>query len=307
MIVAIICLRLIIFRIRSRPTKQSKISIRLNQFVAAEIPQTNANTERPIIPREISGSLLSRTVLSWSNKFTHLLGRLTPQKMADEIEHNLTVAGNPFNLQAAEFFTLRFLAISTGFFLAIFINKDINIKSLFFGVLIILLFSILPDAWLRGRIRSRKDELSRGLPDALDMLSVCASAGLGFDQSLQKISSYWSTELGHEFRRVTQEMEMGLSRAAALRNMSDRVEVNDITQFISISIQAEKIGMSYADVLQSQALQMRELRRFRAREIANQLPAKMIIPIVLFIFPAIMAVILGPAIPTVLELFSSMR
>ena len=310
MVVAVLGLSLFIFGIRSWFTKRGKISTRLNQFVAAEIAQTNASTERPIIPREINGSLLNRTVLSWFKKLIQLLGRSTPNKVAGEIEHKLTVAGNPFNLHAAEFFAMRFLAISAGFLLAIYINRDIknlSVNSILFGVLIFIFLSVLPDVWLRGRIRSRKNELSRGLPDALDMLSVCASAGLGFDQSLQKISGYWDTELGREFRRVTQEMEMGVSRVAALKNMSDRVDVNDISQFISISIQAEKIGMSYAEVLHSQALQMRELRRFRAREIANKLPGKMIIPIVLFIFPAIMAVILGPAIPSVMDLFSSMR
>ena len=310
MTVAVLGLSLLIFGFRSWFTKGSKFSTRLNQFVAAEIPQTNVNNERTIIPREISGSLLNRTFFSWFRKLIHLLGRSTPNTLAVELEHKLTVAGTPFNLHAAEFFALRFVSISAGFLLAIYINRDIknlNLNSIFFGLLVLVFLSVLPDVWLRGRIRSRQNELSRGLPDALDMLSVCASAGLGFDQSLQKISAYWDTELGREFHRVTQEMEMGVSRVAALKNMSERVDVNDISQFIAISIQAEKIGMSYAEVLRSQALQMRELRRFRAREIANKLPGKMIIPIVLFIFPSIMAVILGPAIPQVLNLLDSTR
>ncbi len=89
---------------------------------------------------------------------------------------------------------------------------------------------------------------------------------------MQKISNYWDTELGFEFKRVTHEMEMGVSRATALKNMRNRLDVNDLSQFIAILIQAEKIGMSYADVLHSQAVQLRVLRQVRAREIANQLP-----------------------------------
>jgi tight adherence protein C len=135
------------------------------------------------------------------------------------------------------------------------------------------------------------------------MLSVCASAGLGFDQSLQKVSDYWDTELGRELKRVTQEMEMGVARATALRDMSARLDVDDLSQFIAIIIQAEMIGMSYADVLHSQALQLRVLRQYRAREIANKLPAKMIIPLATCILPALIAVILGPAIPTLMDLF----
>ncbi len=100
----------------------------------------------------------------------------------------------------------------------------------------------LPMLWLKSKVRTRQSEIGLGLPDALDMLSVCASAGLGFDQSLQKISSYWDTELGAELKRVTQEMELGISRSEALRNMSGRLCVDDLTQFIAIIIQAEKIG-----------------------------------------------------------------
>jgi tight adherence protein C len=98
-------------------------------------------------------------------------------------------------------------------------------------------------------------------------------------------------------------MEMGVPRVNALRNMSDRLDVDDLSRFISLIIQAEKVGMSYADVLHSQAIQMRVQRQYRAREIANKLPGKMIIPIALLIFPAIIAVILGPAIPTLLNAF----
>jgi tight adherence protein C len=135
------------------------------------------------------------------------------------------------------------------------------------------------------------------------MLSVCASAGLGFDQSLKKISEYWDTELGHELKRVIEEMEMGVSRADALKNLSSRLDVEDLSRFVAILVQAERIGMSYADVLHSQALQMRVLRQLRTREIANKLPAKMILPLVLFIFPAMIAVILGPSIPVLMNIF----
>ena len=135
------------------------------------------------------------------------------------------------------------------------------------------------------------------------MLSVCATAGLSFDQSLQKISNYWENDLGLEFKRVIQEMEMGIARSVALKNMSLRLDVNDLTQFIAIIVQAEKIGMSYSNVLRNQALQLRVQRQLRAREIANKLPGKIIIPVIIFIFPALIAVILGPAIPVLMDIF----
>jgi tight adherence protein C len=226
--------------------------------------------------------------------------------MALDLEHQLTIAKNPGNLHAASFFAVRLLFLMLGFLLAYLLNRDLSnseMINILIGALVILVSWLLPSAWLKGRVRTRQDEIARGLPDALDMLSVCASAGLGFDQSLQKISDYWETELGYELKRVTHEMEMGLSRSVALKNMSSRLDVDDLTRFIATIVQAERIGMSYADVLHSQADQMRIIRQLRAREIANKLPGKMIIPVALFIFPAILAVILGPALPILFNLF----
>jgi len=286
--------------------RAKKISTRLDQFVAAEVQSASISTASQIIPREISGSLFSRTIISWLNKLLHFIVRFTPERMSKEMEHKLTIAGNPANLHAGKFTAIRFLVILAGIILVFLVNLDFmdnkNI-SMLLKVLVICICLVYPGVWLSGRVRSRQDEIRRGLPDALDMLSVCASAGLGFDQSMQKISNYWDTELGLEFKRVTHEMEMGVSRATALNNMRNRLDVNDLSQFIAILIQAEKIGMSYADVLHSQALQLRVLRQVRAREIANQLPAKMLIPVILFIFPALIAVILGPAIPIIMGMF----
>ena len=285
----------------------NQISNRLDTFVAPETLTSDAESGRPlIIPREISGSLLNRTVVNWFKSLLQFLGKYTPQKMAVELEHKLLIAGNPGNLHARELYAIRTILAIIGVVVAFILNRDfsnLDLKSLALGLVVILVGWMLPEVWLNGKVRSRQDEILRRLPDALDMLSVCASAGLGFDQSLQKISDQWDTELGRELKRVTQEMEMGVPRSEALRNLGERLEVNDLSQFIAIIVQAEKVGMSYADVLHSQALQMRVQRQYRAREIANKLPGKMILPIATMIFPAILAVILGPAVPTLLNAF----
>lgn len=286
--------------------KGNKVSARLEQFVASK-DQTTADTkERRIIQREISGSLFSRTIANWTKKILNFLGRFTPEKMAVDMDHKLIIAGNPSNLHAREFFAIRILVLITGIILALLLNRDIeniDMTSILIGFMVVAVCLVMPNSWLNKRVQARQDEIRRGLPDALDMLSVCASAGLGFDQSLQKISNYWETELGLELKRVTQEMEMGVARSVALRNLSSRLDVDDLSRFISLIIQAEKVGMSYADVLHSQAVQMRVQRQYRAREVANKLPGKMILPIALMIFPAIIAVILGPSIPILLNLF----
>ena len=305
-IVAILGSGLAIYGISTWLKRGNKFSTRLDQFVAAEVQPPSKPITGQIIPREISGSLFSRTIVSWINKFIHFLERLTPKKMAVDLEHKLAIAGNPANIHAGTFFAIRFLVLLAGIILAFLINRDfknISTVSVGFGILAIVACLFLPVAWLKGRVRSKQDEIRRELPNALDMLSVCADAGLGFDQSLQKISIYWDTEMGHELKRVTQELEMGVSRGVALKNMSNRLDVDDLSRFIAIIIQAEMIGMSYADVLHTQALQMRVLRQYWAREVANKLPAKMILPLALCIFPALIAVILGPTLPTILNIF----
>lgn len=285
---------------------KNKLTSRVDNFIAPDIDTPMDGPSSRIIQREISGSLFKRTIVNWVKEILHFLGKFTPKKMTVELEHKLTIAGRPANMRAGDFYALKFLILLAGIVLAFVINRDfsnINFMNVLFGMGIILVSLVFPDFWLKKKMKTRQDEIQRGLPDALDMLSVCASAGLGFDQSLQKVSGYWASELGKELRRVTQEMEMGVSRSEALRNLSERLDVDDLSQFVAIIVQAEKIGMSYADVLHSQALQLRVQRQYRAREIANKLPGKMILPIALLIFPAMIAVILGPSIPILLNLF----
>ena len=304
--VALLGLGLAIYGIITWSKRGNRITSRMDTFVAPEVQPANNPIAGQIIPREISGSFLNRTLISWFTQFIHFLGSKTPEKLAVELNHKLEIAGNPSNMHAGEFYAFQFLVLLAGIFLAFLVNRDfknINMTYLMVGGFVVIICLLLPGVWLNGLVRTKQDEIRRGLPDALDMLSVCASAGLGFDQSLQKISEYWDTALGLELKRVTHEMEMGVSRGIALKNMSARLDVDDLTRFIAIIVQAEKIGMSYADVLHSQALQMRVLRQYRAREIANKLPAKMIMPLALLIFPAIIAVILGPVIPILFNLF----
>ena len=304
--VAVFGLGLLIYGFTAGLRRAGTVTHRVETFVAPESLAASDPRAAPIIPREVQGSLLSRTLGDAVKKFLNLLGRFTPQTMAHKLDHQLTVAGRPGNLTAAGFFGLRLLLLLVGLVFAYLLNRDpeaITLNSLLFGLVAVVICWLTPSVWLRGKMRARQDEIQRGLPDALDMLSVCASAGLGFDQSLQYISQYWDSEFGRELQRTTGEMEMGISRAEALRHMSARLDVDDLTRFISTIVQAERIGMSYADVLHSQADQMRVLRTLRAREMANKLPGKIIIPLALLILPAMLVVVLGPAIPLLLSAF----
>lgn len=279
---------------------------RMQDFVVNHDRPDKINILRRILPRDVNGSFVSRTIVPLFKNTVNYFGKYTPSNAIPKLEHSLLIAGNPLGLHARSFYGLRVILLFLGILAAFFLNYQsmyLNLTNLILGICIILVFLVLPTIWLNTNVRNRQDEYRRNLPDALDMLSVCATAGLGFDQSIKKITEYWPTALADEFKRMLQEMDMGLTRGQALRNMSDRLDVEELSSFIAIIIQAETMGMSFADVLHSQAKQMRVLRQYRAKEIANQMPAKMIIPLVAFIFPALLAVILGPIIPTIFDLF----
>jgi len=159
----------------------------------------------------------------------------------------------------------------------------------------------MPVIWLGSRIRSRQSEIVRALPDALDLLTICVEAGLGFDAAISKITEKWEDPLSMEFGRVIQEIQLGKLGREALRDMSDRMDVPDVTTFIAAVVQAQQLGVSMSKVLRIQSDQMRMRRRQRAEEKAHQAPVKMLFPMAFLIFPALFIVLLGPAVILIIE------
>jgi tight adherence protein C len=309
-----ILLGMILLAVSTRFGGPSTVESRLEDFVV-EYERTSRQNA-PIGPggvvlvEKFEGSLMRRTVLPALHRFALFLGKLSPARSNVVLEEKLSVAGNPAGLRALEFTGLRIFLVLIGIALGVLINLNITPVSplrIAAGALIALLFFIAPLSWLDTRVRLARDEVAKSLPDALDMLSVCAYAGLGFDQSLQRVVEYWHTSLGIEFGRVVQEMELGVTRAQALRNMANRLQVPELSSFVAVIVQAETLGMQISDVLHGQAEQMRILRQFRAKEIANRLPAKMMIPLALLILPALLAVIFAPAVPRLIGLFANTR
>lgn len=133
------------------------------------------------------------------------------------------------------------------------------------------------------------------MPDALDLLTICVEAGLGFDAALSRVHKKWENDLSLEFGRVIQEIRLGKLRRDALRAMSERLGVPEMTSFVAAVIQSDQLGVSMAKVLRIQSNQMRVRRRQMAEEEAHRAPIKMVFPIALLIFPSIMIILLGPA------------
>ena len=133
------------------------------------------------------------------------------------------------------------------------------------------------------------------MPDALDLLTICVEAGLGFDAAMSKVAEKWENELSVALLRTIREIQLGKPRRDALRDMADRIGISEMTSFVAAVIQSEILGVSLAKVLRIQSDQMRVRRRQRAEEEAHKAPIKMIIPMALLTFPSIMLILLAPA------------
>ncbi|HSW37940.1 MAG TPA: type II secretion system F family protein [Acidobacteriota bacterium] len=194
------------------------------------------------------------------------------------------------------------------FFLVFTLIGPIRANVMLLILLPLLLGAMIPDLVLTRMIQKRKENLQRGLPDALDLAVVSVEAGLGLDQSLVKIGqelSYIYPALSEELNLYSLEVNAGKKRADALRNLGQRSDVDDLKSFTTVLIQTDRFGTSVAQSLRVFADTMRVKRRQRAEEHAAQMSVKMIPPLVFFIFPAILIVVLGPAVISLSGFFES--
>jgi tight adherence protein C len=250
---------------------------------------------------ELSQPISERIIFPIARGFGEFAIRFTPQKAIQDTERKLELAGNPSGLDPTLYWALRFLGLSLGlliFFLSIIAPEGsfIKGKGLLYGIPAAVVGFYLPELWLRGRINRRQKEILNSMPDALDLLTICVEAGLGFDAAMAKVHDKWDNELSHEFGRVIREIQLGKLRREALRDMADRIGVPEMTSFVAAVIQSEQLGVSMAKVLRIQSDQMRIRRRQRAEEAAQKAPLKMLIPMAFLIFPSICIVLMSPAI-----------
>lgn len=248
---------------------------------------------------ELSQPFSERVIKPLINASARFVTRFLPKQYVESTRLKLEAAGNPNNWSATDFLGVRGLAgIFLGALAFLFLNAlgaPVS-QRILLTILLALLGFQLPVVWLGGKIRSRKSEIIRALPDALDLLTISVEAGLGFDAAMAKVNEKWDNELSRAFGRAIAEMRMGQSRRDALRNMSARMDVPEVNNFVAAVIQADQLGVSIAKVLRIQSEQMRIRRRQRAEEKAQQAPLKMTFPLVLLIFPSIYILLLGPAI-----------
>jgi tight adherence protein C len=277
--------------------------------------QSLAERERRRV-RDLGGSLSliqpqtrpfrDRVLIPFLQRLARPLQRFMPN--SEGTRTRLAQAGDPLDLGPAEFMGVR---VATAF---IFTTVSVLIAALFqIDLLLLLLAALLglalgyalPGIFLGRAIRARQREIQRALPAALDMLALSATAGLTFDGAVGQVVERWQTPLSDELRRLLVEFRMGSERRVALRNLARRTGLSDVSRFANAIIQADSLGVPISKVLTEQAVEMRTRRRQRAEESARKAPVKMLFPMVGLIFPALFVVILGPAVPRFLTLFSS--
>ena len=177
----------------------------------------------------------------------------------------------------------------------------------FFGYALALgLGFLLPDFWLGNRIKARKEKVKLGLAEALDLMVVCIEAGLGLDQTLQRVAQELQTsqpEISEEFRLVHLEQRAGQSRAEAWRNLAERTDLESVRALVAMLIQADQFGTSLSTCLRVHSESLRTQRRQKAEEDAAKTTVKLVFPLVFFIFPSLFLVVLGPSMIILVDAF----
>ena len=176
-------------------------------------------------------------------------------------------------------------------------------KALLFLAVLGVLGYWLADLLLYNTGVKRQEAMRRAAPDALDMLTVCVEAGLGFDASLAQVSDNTTGPLAAEFSRVLKEIRLGRSRTQAFGDLAERTDVVEIKSFVAALVHADRLGVPIAGVLREQAAELRVRRRQRAEEKAQKVPVKIVFPVLLCIFPVFFIVVIGPGAIRIAQVF----
>jgi tight adherence protein C len=255
---------------------------------------------------ELNLPLYTRVLKPIFDEISMKISNLMPSEIKQKIERQLMQAGNPFGFTVNKWIGFQALLLigMPAFTLLVAISNNANIMRITLVVVIeVILGLLMPRFILKKKITERKNEIVRTLPDVLDLITVSVEAGLGFDAALSRVVDKVPGQLSNEFTKVIQEIKVGTPRKEALKNMSKRVGVPDLTTFIGSIIQADQLGVGIGNVLRIQSQQLRQKRRQRAQEKAMKAPVKMLFPMVFFIFPTIFAVLLGPIVIKLMQTF----
>jgi tight adherence protein C len=297
LVLAVFCLAgaaFFVSEIVTLPSRQRSLSVRrASTYGRLEVPSgapLEGLRERLITP-------IGEWLAGWAL-------RVNPRSTRDSIELRLMAAGVSRRMSPTGFLALKGICALGGLFAGSMVGATRGAGGLLLGALFLGAVGFLaPDYGLTLKARGRKERIRADLPDALDLLAVSVEAGLGFDAALSRINEHMEGPLAEEFGLTLSEMRIGESRSEALKRLAERVDAQELSAFTRALVQADQLGTSLGRILRVQAADARLRRQAAAEERAMKAPIKMLFPTVLFIFPAMFLVILGPAILNVQKLF----
>ncbi len=257
------------------------------------------------IQRALELPIHKRVLLPIYKKLLASLEKYLPNKFLIKLEKDIAASGLSYTMTFREFMVIYFLIVVASILLG-FVFLILLSVPLWLSTLLVIIGLFAPKLWLARKVKMRKEQIQKELPEFLDLMTVSVEAGLGFESSLKKVADEGQGPFALEIKKVISEISMGKSRKEALIDLKNRVVLGDLTAFINAVIQAEQLGVGISKVLKVEAKEFRRKRRQRAEEQAMKAPIKLLIPLVLFIFPAIFVILLGPSILRMMEMFMSM-
>ena len=271
--------------------------------------KTFINTEKSIyIKEETKSKDYGKEIMEYlRDKFNIYFGKKISSNKEQSLDKKLTQAGNPFGMSTIDFHIIKIgLRVLLPVIFALYgrlLNVGIG------GVIVLALIGlslaiVIPNYYLNIKIRKRYKQAIRELPDFLDILTVCLEAGLGFDSALSKVISKKTGVLSSEFHICLEEIRLGKTKKEALTRVKERLDFDEFRSLINSILQAEKLGISFVKIFRVRSQEEREKRKQRAEEAAMKAPIKILFPLVLFIFPSLFIVLLGPAIIQLIVEFS---
>jgi tight adherence protein C len=256
------------------------------------------------VPNRVEDNLRfrERVVAPASARLASIPLKLNPRTNIEAIGARLLAAGLAQRITPASFLALKGGAMVGAALLGLILAAIVSFASAIVLLPVLgMLGFIAPDFILSSRIRKRRDLVLGALPDALDLLAVSVEAGLGFDGAVTKLTEHMDGPLVDEFGLLLSEIRMGESRQAALKNMAARADAPELSAFVRAVVQADQLGISLGRILRVQAADTRLRRQAIAEEKAMKAPIKMLFPTVIFIFPAMFVVLLGPALMNIVK------
>ena len=278
-------------------------AVRLLESQVAGTSSENVNLRE----QHLSESFGARIIVPVVAGAARVARRITPIDARDRLARKLLLAGTPAGWDAERVLAFKIIGLVAGVVLALVVSSVIGdvtpfIRIVLFGLLGFVGF-VAPDSMLNRRVDERQKEILRTLSDTLDLLTISVEAGLSLNAAIAQVVQNVPGVLSSEFARMLQEIQLGVPRADAFRNLAERTDVEELNAFALAMIQADVFGVSIASVLRTQAQQLRIKRRQAAEAKAQQTPVKIVFPLILCILPALFVVIVGPGAIQIWEQF----